>query len=266
MAIASTGNIELFLLNIFKWVVIATMVILIAGALWLAGTGVVQISRTEATPPVPKTAPAPAVAVSGFLEAVRPPKVEKTADTAQPLAAATTLETDTAEAKFKAQAEGLWPIISKYQVDCGTSSPLSKVDFQESLQRTPLKRILETRDADFALSQVAFVKEALASQDILKLCKSGIGGLFMGALEFHRSSWDEQVQEARDFENRELSRVAEFKAREQAAVQDSKASAYKTFLSAAIAFGLFMSVAMVLIFARIESNLRGVKMIVSTTE
>lgn len=84
----------------------------------------------------------------------------------------------------------------------------------------------------------------------------------MAALEYHRSSWDKQVQEAKDFEAGERAQVVAFEEREQSKLMLSKADAYKSFLSAAIAFGLFMGVAMVLIFARVESNLRGIQSIV----
>jgi len=257
----SSGNLEVFLLGIFKWIVIVAMLILIAAALWLGGAGIFQMAHMPATPPTPKLAPKPSVLASGFYEVVKPVPVSEQPQPLQPPTPAT-LVADASDAAFKAQSESLWLHVSKYQTDCGVASPLTKGDFLESLRLTPLKRILEARSADFAIDQVAFMKSTLSSADILKLCKSGRGGLFMAALEFHRSGWDKQVQEAHAFETRERAKVVAFEERERAELMASKANAYKNFLSAAIAFGLFMSVAMVLIFARVESNLRGIQSIV----
>jgi hypothetical protein len=207
----------------------------------------------------------PTFSSTDFLQSVKPQPATKALPSvtdAQP----STLAVDTGEEIFRVQAERLWAHVSKYQTDCALASKLSKTDFIEALRQTPLREILEKRGNVFALSQDAFVKENLASEEVIALCKSGRGGLFFSVLEFHRSSWDQQTRQAVEFDVQERSRVAGFENAEAARVDARKANSYQLFIGAAIAFGLFMSVSLVLIFARLESNLRGVQTIVRTSE
>lgn len=262
---ATSSKLELFLLGIFKWVVIAAMLVLIASMVGLIGFGLVQYSSTAVPPEPAKSAPKPTFSSTAFLQSVKPQPTDKAVPSvkdAQP----STLAVDTGEAIFRGQAERLWAHVSKYQTDCALAAKLSKTDFIEALRQTPLRNILEKRGNDFAVSQDAFVKENLANDEIIALCKSGRGGLFFSLLEFHRSSWDQQTRQAMEFDAQERSRVARVEDSEAARVAARKANGYQLFTSAAIAFGLFMSVALVLIFARLESNLRGVHTIVQFPE
>lgn len=261
----TSSNLELFLLNIFKWVVITSMLALIAATVWLVGTGLWQLPLLTSVPPPAKAAPKPIFSNAEFFQAIKPQPSDKAVATPQ-AAVPSTLAPDTGEAEFRAQAERLWTYASKYQTDCKVAAPLSKSDFMESLRQTPLKHILESRGSEFAVSQDVFVKNILSSEDLVKLCKMGRTGLFFTVLEYHRSNWDRQVQDAKDFEARERDRIANFEETEANRVVASKARAYQAFLGAAISFGLFMGVALVLIFARLESNLRNLHSIYRTPE
>jgi len=261
---ATSSNLELFLLGIFKWVVIAAMLVLIASMIGLVGLGLVQYSSTPVAPEPAKSSSKPTFSSAAFIQSVKPQQADKATPPvkdAQP----STLAVDTGEEVFRVQAERLWMHVNKYQADCALVSPLSKTDFMEALRQTPLKNIIEKRGNDFAASQDAFAKENLANEEIIKLCKSGRGGLFFSLLEFHRSSWDQQTRQAMEFDAQERSRVARVEDSEAARVSARKANSYQLFIGAAIAFGLFMSVALVLIFARLESNLRGVQTIIRTS-
>ncbi len=241
------------------------MLVLIASMIGLVGMGLVQYSATPVPPEPAKTASKPTFSSAAFIQSVKPQQADKAVSPAKD-AQPSTLAVDTGEEVFRAQAERLWAHVSRYQTDCALASPLSKADFIEALRQTPLKNILEKRGNDFAVSQDAFAKENLANDEIIKLCKSGRGGLFFSLLEFHRSSWDQQTRQAMEFELRERSRVDRAIDSEEARVAARKAAAYQLFIGAAIAFGLFMSVALVLIFARLESNLRGIQIVTRVPE
>lgn len=239
------------------------MLVLIASMVGLIGFGLVQYSATPVPPEPERSAPSPTFSSAAFIQSIKPQPTDKVqVKDAQP----STLAVDTGEEVFRVQAERLWTHVGKYQIDCALAAKLTKADFIEALRQTPLKNILEKRGNEFAVSQDAFVRENLANEDIIALCKSGRGGIFFSLLEFHRSSWDQQTRQAMEFESQERSRVERVRDSEIARVAAHKATSYQLFIGAAIAFGLFMSVALVLIFARLESNLRGVQTIVRTSE
>lgn len=233
------------------------MLLLIAATGWLVISGIFKLPAPVAIPEPEKSAPKPTFSSADFLKVITASGTGKSADSFQK-STPSTLATDTAEEVFREQAERLWVHVSQYQSNCGVGAPLSKSDFMESLRQTPLKRILESRGSEFAVSQDLFIKGMLGNDEIVKLCKSGRSGLFFSILEFQRSNWDRQIQEAKDFASQERVRVSSFIQAEQFKATASNASARQAFLGAAIAFGLFMCVALVLIFARLELNLRGV--------
>lgn len=255
----TSGRIELFLLSIFKWIVVFAMLILMVAILYLVSFGVVNMSERPVAKPEPaKLASKPSVSDVAFLSSIKPKATEEVIGKSNG-GSASLLAVDTAEEMFRSQAERLWVHVEKYQAACGLAAPLSKKEFTESLRETPLKTILERRGNDFSASQIAFVKDTLGNGEIVKLCMSGRTGLFFSALEFHRSNWDQQVQAATAYEAQERSRVAASVEAETSKAAERKAASNQAFVSAAVAFGLFMCVALVLIFARIESNLRGVR-------
>lgn len=250
------SNIETSLLSIFRWILIAALFLLIIATGLLFVVGVSKIPYTTPEPEPARTAPKPNVSSSDFLSRLKEVSPDKTPNQAQaPTPAA--IAPDSTEAAFRGQSERLWVHVSKYQSDCGIATPLSRNEFIESLRQTPLKRILELRGINYAASQDEFVKATLGSEDVIKLCKSGRGGLFFAVIEFHRENWDKQVKAAELFESQESERIAAFKRKQENIAEENKATAMKLFMASAIAFGLFMSVALFLVFARIEANLRG---------
>lgn len=261
MLSAPSGRLELFLLGIFKWVVIVAMLVFIAATAWLCGYGLLQLFHSPAVPEPAKLAAKPGFSSADFLQAINPKQSDKTTGGSQGATPSTLVE-DTSESAFRVQAERLWLHVQKYQSDCSVGAPLGKIDFIESLRITPLKTILESRGNEFAISEDAFVKDILGNPEVVKLCKSGRLGIFFSVLEFHRSNWDRQVQDGKLFEAGEQERLKAFEQAEANLAASRKATSSQAFLGGAMAFGLFMCVALVLIFARLESNLRGVNTIV----
>ena len=251
---SSFGKLELSLLNLFRWAIISSMFLLIVSVVVLLGVGLFNLTYSPNSPKPAESAPPPSISGMDFLHSMNPPAEKKAAASS---AVPTALAPDSNEALFRAQAEKLWQHVNKYQVDCSITSPLNKADFVDTLRQSPLKSVLESRGPDFPASQDIFVKETLGNKDVIKLCRSGKTGLFFSSIEFHRSNWDRQVQQAKYFEAKERVRVAEFEAVEVRKAVEKKAMAYEALRGAVIGFGFFMMVALLLIFARIESNLRG---------
>ncbi len=256
MSNLTSNRLEISLLGIFRWGVMAAMLILIAVTLYFIGTGVSQFSTPAQTPEPEKPAAKPSFSSQEFLNSIKPQTPVKTAQPAESASPATN-SADASEAMFSKHIEHLYDYVAKYQADCGAAAPLAKAEFIESLRQTNLKKIIEERSPEFAGSQNAFAKEMLGNAETIKLCKSGQSGLFYSILNFHRTSWDRQIKAVLEFESNESERISNFQKAEERNAAVRQASAYQKFYAAAITFGLFMSVALSLIFARIESNLRG---------
>ena len=261
----ASSKIETSLLSIFRWALIVALFILIIASAILLAVGVSKVPYATPEPEPVRTAPKPNVSSNDFLSILKEVPPEKALQQTQtPTPAA--IAPDSTEAAFRSQSERLWVHVSKYQSDCGIATPLNKNEFIESLRQTPLKKMLELRGPDFVASQDDFVKATLGSDVVIKLCKSGRAGLFFAVVEFHRENWDRQVKAAELFALQEVERISAFKRKQESIAEDNKATAMKLFMASAIAFGLFMSVALFLVFARIEANLRGTLNVLQVSE
>lgn len=236
------------------------MLLLIVATVFFIGRGALQWPGAAKPPEPARQVPPFALSSQDFLSSLK--DQAKSTNENVPGGMPSTLAEDTREATFREQATRLWVAANKYQGDCGIAAPLSKVEFIESLRQTPLKQILEMQGLEYAASQEVYVKEVLGNPETVKLCRTGKTGLFFSTLEFHRARWEAQKRHAKEFERQELARVQGAQEAESLRISAGQADSYRTFITAAIAFGLFMSVALVLIFARLESNLRGVHIVV----
>lgn len=75
-------------------------------------------------------------------------------------------------------------------------------------------------------------------------------------MNYHQSAWDSISQERQKFENDEQSRVAREKVSEATRIALDRARALTALTSAAAAFAAFMLLAIYLILAKIETNMR----------
>lgn len=250
-----SGSVEIVLLGLFKWVVVAAMLLLMLGAAGLLVAGGVHMTGQPVAPEPAKPAAPPKFDAADYLKTLSP---EEVPDLESEEVASEQLSEDSGEKMLESQLERLWAHFERFQIACKGSATYEKSAFLETLRQSPLKRLLEARGDAYAESQEKFVGVVLAKEETLKLCKAGKGGVFLGAIDFHRESWDKQVKAAEEFETAEALRVRSSEASEAARIEERRAFAMRAFIAAGVAFGLFMLVALVLIFARIESNLRGV--------
>lgn len=115
------------------------------------------------------------------------------------------------------------------------------------------------RGEPWVKAAVAFTCKVLADNSIIALKKEGkIGSVFMPTLNFHIRAWDNIQAEKQRFEQGEAQRVATERAVEAARVGLAIESAKSRMIAAGSAFALFMVLALYLLGAKIENNLRDI--------
>lgn len=106
---------------------------------------------------------------------------------------------------------------------------------------------------------VAFTCMALSDNSIIALRKEAkVKSVFLPVLNFHIDAWDRIQAEKVQFEQREENRVASERAAEALRVAEAKAFSITCLIVAASAFGLFMILALYLLGAKIENDLRDI--------
>jgi hypothetical protein len=106
----------------------------------------------------------------------------------------------------------------------------------------------------------ALVSAVLPHQATIKWCQDNLEDLrnnskkdiFMGARDFFDRSWEAQIRKKQKDEK-------EFGDKEAARVMAAKAAAMTQLIAAGSAFGVFMLLSLLLIFAKIEFNLRNAR-------
>jgi len=122
------------------------------------------------------------------------------------------------------------------------------------------------RGEPWVKAAVAFTCQVLSDNAIIALKKEGkIGTVFLPTLRFHINAWDKIQAEKQRFEQGEERRVATERAAEAARVLLAKASAISRLIAAGGAFGLFMVLALYLLGAKIENDLRDINESIRTS-
>ena len=113
------------------------------------------------------------------------------------------------------------------------------------------------RGERYIASAVQFTCAALGDPAIIAMRKEGkIKSVFFPVLDFHLKRWDAIEEEKAAYESAESARVEREKMEEAARIQEAKARALLELSAAGIAFGVFMVLALYLVLAKIEINLR----------
>lgn len=247
---------EFLLIGLFKVVLVIAVCAALVFCGWSVVKGAASLSAAPASPPARITAPEAKFEQGELLRALAPPTATPTATaefTARVQAAAPAPQS----AQDK-QIDALWALVVPYQKACGTA-PLAKEQFAEGLRQTMFGVALVRRGEEYARSQLQFVDESLRNPEVVALCKSGKTGIFLTVLEQHRLMWDRNQEMRKQFENEQADAERRFFRQERDRVEVEKAAGYHHLMLAAAAFGGFMGLVLVLIFARIESNLRNLR-------
>jgi hypothetical protein len=157
----------------------------------------------------------------------------------------------------------LWTYFDGYQKSCSVPKQVTQDEFIKGFPKNIIKGWFQTWGENFAQSQDKFEKAVLSNPKVINYCKEkeGKGAVFFRSLDWHKDQYAKQVREGEKFEKEEAARVAQFEREENARVAMKKAEAFASLMIALSSFGTFMMLALLLIFSKIESNLRGVKII-----
>lgn len=251
-------------LTIFKIVIIVilSIALIVSGVMLVKG-----LSDMNAKPVIPspaRKAPKPNVNIDKFLNefdhkeqpAPAPPIQEN--KTQIPTDASLDIMVD----KYVAN---LWLYVDDYQKQCSLADSINKDVFINTFPKDIFKNLFSTYGEEFAESQDKFEKAVLGNKRIIQICIEKKGQAQAHALavslDWYEKEYSKQLQEGKEFDEQELERVKSEKENEYNKAAAKKAEATQSLIIALGAFGVFMALMLLLIFSKIESNLRGVKII-----
>jgi len=258
------NKVEEIYLKVFRVVIIAVMTLTLILSVVMVLKGTSEYFATPSAPEPAKKAPPPNISVDKFLNEIdkkeQPPtpQPQPKPEENKPEVKDTSLD-DMVE-KYLAN---LWIYFDQYQKKCSPPNQLEKDAFFKGFPKQIMKGWFQSFGKEFAESQDKFEKAVLSNDRVIKICveKQGKAGILFRSLDWHREQWVEELKKAEKFERDEAARVKKFEMQEAARVAMKKAEAFSSLITALSAFGMFMLVALILIFSKIETNLRGVKII-----
>ena len=257
MSTKKSSTEELFL-KMFKGVILIVMTLALiatAGALAFAAY---QYSQSPKPIAAAKKAPVKSVAIDDFLktlDAQTPPAEAPKADEALPEPTA-----PPAPVKYKAEASKIMGCFQESDklsgIALAETTPTAGEDFRKQLQEVAdLKS--KDRGQPFVTDAAKLTCDLMLNTRVIEYRKAKPEAeIFFPILNFHMNAWDELKLAANEFEANEKARVSQQEETEQQRVALSKEAAKFTLIVAAGAFALFMAIALSLIVAAIESNLR----------
>ena len=147
-------------------------------------------------------------------------------------------------------------------VDALLDANIGTVLTRANVLREPLEAMAGKpgRGAPFVESHAAFVCKALADPAVIAFRRSDkVKVAVVGAIRrYHEFAWDKIVSDRNKFESNEASRVMAAQASETARIAADRAKAMTALTAAAAAFAAFMLLAIYLILAKIETNMRDI--------
>lgn len=252
------AKVERAYLNIFKGTVILLLSLALLGAGLLVLKAVHERSASAATIDPPKPAPNPSVDAAAFVSEIA--KADETTQSG-PMNTASTPPEDPDKAgrqRVQSQIDTLFRYYQPYQVNCGIETDLraSREEFGSMFNENTMLNLFNELGESFFASQADFVKAVLSNKAIISLCrsKSQRPQVFWPGMNWHLKAWRESVERSASFASAEASRFAMQTADEEARVAQKHADAKQSLTNAFMAFGVFMSIMMVLIFYKIQEG------------
>lgn len=252
---------EEFFLRIFKIIILIVMgvslIISMGGLIYSA----IQYSQSPKDPAPAKTAPRETVDMKEFIEQLKPKKAQE-----QP-------REETEEKKEESKPEKETPPKylneAKKVVDCINQSnkPIGREltagqieNLTEAIRQFYESRALAPRRGDeWVQDSAKFLCDVYSNEAVAALRKSNPDlGIINSATGYHTRQWDDIQQRIAEFNQEEQQRIRSERMAEMERVLAAKAKALDSLIMVGIAFGIFMALALYLIFASIESNLRNI--------
>lgn len=261
-------KIEVAYLKIFKIIVIIILTVALFISLYTLIKGTGEMFATPKDPSPPKTAPAPSISIDKFIEQIEPkkeaPQTPLEQNQEQPIKKEVKTNPDKQlDDMTTAYVNKLFTYLEGFQKSCGVKDPVDKTSFDKNFPKHIVKQWFKDFGVTFADSQDAFEKGVLSNQKVIKICKDaeGKGGIFYKSLDWHKDVWIAQLNEGRKFESKEEARYEREKAQEIARADMKRAQAMATLYMSLVSFGVFISLALLLIFSKIETNLRDTRVV-----
>lgn len=256
-------KIEETYLNLFKIVLLLILTVALFAAIGLAIKGWLD-SRAEPAAVAPaEVAPPPKVDFEDFIKSL-----EQSEEPAPEPAPATPNEPSTSPAQppvdpleqmVDKYINSAWEAYNTYQTGCMVENPQDRASF---VGWEPLRNFFRGNFEDFgeafARSQDEFFKAVLPDPRVIEACvrAQGRGRIFVKSVEWHHKQWVAALKASNEYDRRELSREEAERSLARLEAAATRASGQQMLWAALIAFGVFMSLALLLIFSKIESNLR----------
>jgi len=243
-------------LAIFKFLVIVLLSLAILGSLVLIGKGVVDLME-KPSPVEPERAP-PTIKldVEQFLNQL--PKAEAPDEKVKEPSPKTEDTDSKKESLVDEYIQKLWGYFNGYQQQCQAAIQVDKDTFIKAFPKRFITNWFDAYGIAFLDSQDKLAQAVLAHPRAIQICKDrkGRGGVFIALLNWHRMEWVSQRDGIAQFIREEKDRVTSTESAEAARVVATHARGNSMLLAALMGFGSFMSLALLLILSKIESNLR----------
>ena len=256
-----TERIEELFLKIFKVVILVVMGLGLVLAIGLSLYSASLYFQTPKKPAPAKAAPAEEVSVEKLLKQLKP---EEPAKQEEKQAPAEPPKGQAPQAlKYLEEVTALYRCSIEFakavgaQVDETDAAAASRTTEEYRGQLETLADANELRGEAYVKDAVKFTCAVLKNPQIIALRKENkVSGVFLKVLNFHLREWDRIQLDKVKFERQEEIRIAKEEAEEDARVMEAKILAITMIAAAGIAFAIFMIIALYLIFAKIETNLR----------
>lgn len=251
------SKIEEIYLNVFKITLLFILTIALVCSLGLLVKGLIEITATPkkvVETPVQKMPFS--IDADQFLRKIDPKPIERR-EQVEPLKSEPT--PDPMDLMIENHLQNIWPIYESFQKNCHPPILVDKEVFLKSFPRHILRNWFRQYGNDFAVSQASFLNTILSNKNTIDVCvkKEGKGQIFSSALEYHYKVYSNWMENNARIEREAKERVLAQRASVENRAMVEKEKSKFTFMAALYSFGVFMSITMLLIFSKIESNLRG---------
>jgi hypothetical protein len=256
-------KIEETYLKLFKVVLLLILSIALLAAIGLGIKGAVDSMAEPQVVAPPSKAPAPSVNFEEFIKSIEKPD-EPAAVPVPPKEpqAPRTPQVDPLDKMVNMYIENAAVVYEGFEKNCLIEKPMSRDDFLswEGL-RIFFRKNFEDFGEPFAQSQDQFIKRIYTDPRVVEICiqKEGKGQLFAGGLEWHLNQWIAVLDAAENFDREARNRVQSERMLAGIEAEATQALGIQMLWAALISFGVFMSLALLLIFSKIETNLREVR-------
>lgn len=257
---STENNTEIFFLKIFKFVILAFMGLALLTTIGSLIYAAIEYSQKPKEPEPAKTAPAETVNVDDFLKKIQQTKKVEEApkEETEEMPAEEPKQEKPTTKKFLNEAKELSACIKAFDTKVKHASGTDEEGIRQWFQRNAEERNRD-RGQSWVTDSVKFNCAVLANQQIIDFAIKKPDVKLIGESSFyHIEKWDEIKRKVADFNRKEQDRIESERADEEARVLAAKTRAFFVLVIAGSAFGIFMLLALYLIFSAIESNLRSI--------